>query len=80
MNSERLKHEIVQTAIEKGWTEYLPKVWQSKKGRPRWEARLAAWLHWHGFKRASWLVADLSIWIQRKRIRVARLKPPSSRG
>lgn len=34
--------------------------------RARWDSRLAGWLHRRGFKRASWWVADLSIWMRRK--------------
>ena len=35
--------------------------------KARWDSRLAGWLHRRGLKRASWWVADLSMWIQRKR-------------
>lgn len=34
--------------------------------KARWDSRLAGWLHRHGLKRASWMVADVSMWVQRK--------------
>lgn len=35
--------------------------------KARWDSRFAGWLHRLGLKRASWWVADFSIWIRDRR-------------
>ena len=40
---------------------------EAESQKARLDSRFAGWLHRHGLKRASWWVADLSMWVQRKR-------------
>jgi hypothetical protein len=42
------------------------KAMKAEERAARWDAKLAHWLHVRGLKRASWLVADISFWVQRK--------------
>lgn len=42
------------------------KAQRAAERKARWDSRFAGWLHRHGAKRASWWVADLSMWVQRK--------------
>ncbi len=42
------------------------KAAQAEAQKARWDSRFAGWLHKRGMKRASWWLADLSMWVQRR--------------